>query len=724
MGYHREVDFTVLIPVATSATETLSYALSAGLLFSANGNVQPSTGDKFFKYGLIFDNSTQGDFIGGPLTTAKGSTTRAADTYEVTGPNSVSFVGYHFTGGNGIIIDKRDRRILPDDGNAEFARIPDPDYTGYRKLGLPDGYSLSAITFDRGAVGGSGIDWYMCVCDTDTTLLENEDTLVAVQWKFRTGANDVQIWDGESSTTLPLTAYSNAVKGQEIVIRASGIHPEQCTSALPSSAAQNYYTGDPLRSVYYSSGNWTCPDANDEAGLDLNGVQRFLINSSGQFTFEDWNDGDYGDYTGSQADPPFDPNPIIAATISASPQTSTPGGNVTLSWTLANATSASIDNGVGVIAPVDGSTTVNPTTDTTYTLSAWADFGGVSADTSVTMLTITGDNCATKDDYIQICGLRDPARFGLNRYINLTEYVPQYLQGSETETFVKFFEDFLNIMYDGFNGLVVSSTELPITRDVPDDNDKYYTYTESVSSTSVTAMTSADDVDRIDYETSSGPVEENLSIPLLDGELYSQKISILEKIYRLTELQDPDLIDIEYIQFFAKNLGYDVNINRAEIGTNLGELTNQAASATSGVCDDYDRDKYLRFVVRNLPTWYKIKTTKNAIKVMLFSFGLIGDLVTYYSNDYDQNWKLDSQDDLVNIPDNYYPTPHFNVQIDLDDSINAISLDWDRRRKVINGIESIRPLNTVFERLSGYADRNITVRMSVNTRFRTNMVIR
>ena len=37
-----------------------------------------------------------------------------------------------------------------------------------------------------------------------------------------------------------------------------------------------------------------------------------------------------------------------------------------------------------------------------------------------------------------------------------------------------------------------------------------------------------------------------------------------------------------------------------------------------------NEDKYLRFIISNLPTWYKIKTTRNSIRIMLFSFGIIG----------------------------------------------------------------------------------------------------
>ena len=74
------------------------------------------------------------------------------------------------------------------------------------------------------------------------------------------------------------------------------------------------------------------------------------------------------------------------------------GNAATLTWTTTNATSASIDQSVGVVL-VDGSTDVSPTTTTTYTLSA--TFGGVTVtDTTEVVvyippvLTITTDKSA------------------------------------------------------------------------------------------------------------------------------------------------------------------------------------------------------------------------------------------------------------------------------------------------------------------------------------------
>lgn len=241
--------------------------------------------------------------------------------------------------------------------------------------------------------------------------------------------------------------------------------------------------------------------------------------------------------------------------------------------------------------------------------------------------------------------------------------------GTEVYQLVKLFEDFLNEMFT--------------------DEDLSFVTSADTSETSATkyvyiAPTSSDE----------------------------QTIGILEKVNRLTELHDPDVIDLDYIQYFASNLGYGVDINRGEIGTFVND-------------DQEELNKYLRFVVSNLPNWYKIKTTRNAIKVLLYSYGLIGDIAYYYTNNYlpegrGGSWLSDSYTlgtpDLETIPNNYYPSPYFIVWVDIDNS-NNLSWSFDNRQQIIKAIESIRPINTVFRNLGAYAQRTIQMYVAGWTRF-------
>ncbi len=75
--------------------------------------------------------------------------------------------------------------------------------------------------------------------------------------------------------------------------------------------------------------------------------------------------------------------PIINSFL-ANPSTITVGDSSTLSWSVTDATSVTIDNGVGPVA-LTGTTAVNPITTTTYTLTATNTAGSVTAATTITV---------------------------------------------------------------------------------------------------------------------------------------------------------------------------------------------------------------------------------------------------------------------------------------------------------------------------------------------------
>jgi hypothetical protein len=76
--------------------------------------------------------------------------------------------------------------------------------------------------------------------------------------------------------------------------------------------------------------------------------------------------------------------PAPTVTFSASPTTIQAGQSSTLSWTTTNATSVTIDNGIGTV-PTNGSVSVSPSQTTTYTLTATGPGGTVTASVTVTV---------------------------------------------------------------------------------------------------------------------------------------------------------------------------------------------------------------------------------------------------------------------------------------------------------------------------------------------------
>jgi len=71
----------------------------------------------------------------------------------------------------------------------------------------------------------------------------------------------------------------------------------------------------------------------------------------------------------------------------ASPSTIIAGESVTLSWTVTDADTVTIDYGIGTVDST-GITTVTPTTDTTYTLIATNSAGTITATANVTVSSI------------------------------------------------------------------------------------------------------------------------------------------------------------------------------------------------------------------------------------------------------------------------------------------------------------------------------------------------
>ena len=76
-----------------------------------------------------------------------------------------------------------------------------------------------------------------------------------------------------------------------------------------------------------------------------------------------------------------------SGTFTASPTSINSGSSSTLSWNISNATSVSINQGVGSVATT-GSTTVSPTSTITYTLSASGPGGSLTRTATVTVQTL------------------------------------------------------------------------------------------------------------------------------------------------------------------------------------------------------------------------------------------------------------------------------------------------------------------------------------------------
>ncbi len=82
--------------------------------------------------------------------------------------------------------------------------------------------------------------------------------------------------------------------------------------------------------------------------------------------------------------PPAPPPAAPTVSLSASPSSIERGQSATLSWNTSNATSVTIDNGIGTVG-ASGNRTVSPTTSTTYTARVSGPGGNTSAEARITV---------------------------------------------------------------------------------------------------------------------------------------------------------------------------------------------------------------------------------------------------------------------------------------------------------------------------------------------------
>ena len=175
-----------------------------------------------------------------------------------------------------------------------------------------------------------------------------------------------------------------------------------------------------------------------------------------------------------------------------------------------------------------------------------------------------------------------------------------------------------------------------------------------------------------DFYEFIGVFEEYLNTMYINKTNSDQEtLGILEKIESLKTLQDAWDIDFDYINHFAKFLGFQININTDDFSINIfgkpfAELDSDEQETIK---------KHVRQFVKTLPSWYRIKSTKNSVRAMLYSFGLVSDIIEKYTSDYNStgvNWIDVPLDDVVTLPPGYYPTPHFGISIDVGNSSEII----------------------------------------------------
>jgi len=297
--------------------------------------------------------------------------------------------------------------------------------------------------------------------------------------------------------------------------------------------------------------------------------------------------------------------------------------------------------------------------------------------------------------------------YNSDKKLNLETLVPEQTIHTDYMRLIKMYEDYLNNMYNDdnignnvSNYLVVEKVPYFDNIDTEMDIQNTTAKVERWKNKSINDYAN-DNIKNVsknvtfDYIKSHIPSGAQLYVqkPKIAETINSNGISLLEKIYRIADVHDPWLTPFNLLQEHADFMGYDNNLSLVNLERD----------------SDYETEQQSRFMIESLPHWYKIKTTEDSIKLLLFTFGLYGGLLNYYTKDYStnrENWSSAKNyfnektgynlTDLTDIPDDYFPTPHFAIWYDMG-VVGGNTLNNDETRKtVVRAINAIKPVNKIF----------------------------
>ena len=108
-------------------------------------------------------------------------------------------------------------------------------------------------------------------------------------------------------------------------------------------------------------------------------------------------------------------------------------------------------------------TTTEPTTTHIfYGLYGQAFDVSLSAGITPAPDELLGLTTATSASYVTLGGV-DQIKYSKNKELDLIRFLPGTFLETETEIFTQFFEDYLNTMFEGTEGIVLSATDLVIS---------------------------------------------------------------------------------------------------------------------------------------------------------------------------------------------------------------------------------------------------------------------
>ena len=190
------------------------------------------------------------------------------------------------------------------------------------------------------------------------------------------------------------------------------------------------------------------------------------------------------------------------------------------------------------------------------------------------------------------------------------------------------------------------------------------------------------------------------------------KYPLIEKIERLAYLRDANVIDFELIGYLARFMGYDITAMADDIkSSNLYRTIKQQEAA-------------VREAVMNLPQYYSLGGTYSGLKMLMATFGIIGDVLTLYTNTmnpYEEMINLEEVKSRLiedssqgNIRGSWVSTPYIDIALTDDSRFPQFSIQPDDISRIKEQIRVWKPINVVFRDILVRYVSEIDLRMSLS----------
>ena len=189
------------------------------------------------------------------------------------------------------------------------------------------------------------------------------------------------------------------------------------------------------------------------------------------------------------------------------------------------------------------------------------------------------------------------------------------------------------------------------------------------------------------------------------------KYPLIEKIERLAYLRDANVIDFELIGYLARFMGYDLTPMAEDVQTsNLYRTIKQQEAA-------------IRESVLNLPQYYALGGTNAGLKMLMGAFGVIGDVLTLYTNTmhpYEEMLNKEEvegrlDEDTINgtLEGSWVSTPYIDIALTDDSRFPQFAIQQDDIKRIREQIRVWKPIQVVFRdillRYVGEIDLNASI---------------